>query len=77
MMIDREERERVRLKFGLRLYRTIKRHNLTARQVAERSGIAKQYVSYICNGQRSPTLTILIKLKEAIGCEWEELLGDL
>jgi transcriptional regulator with XRE-family HTH domain len=49
---------------------------LTVRQVAERSGVAKETVSQVERGERHPYDRTLAKLARAYGVPVEELLGE-
>ena len=54
------------------------RHNadLTQRDVSIRSGIPPTQISNFENNLRAPNLKNLIRLRNAIGCTWEALLGE-
>jgi len=49
---------------------------MTQSQLAERASIKREYVSEIENGARNPTLIVLTKIAEALGCKPSELLDD-
>jgi transcriptional regulator with XRE-family HTH domain len=43
---------------------------------AKRIGVHQSQVSNWVRGANSPTLQTLRKVKAALGCTWDELLGD-
>lgn len=51
-----------------------KEQGLSARQLAERSGVSDGHIIYIENGLRSPTFEKLMKLLDALGVSGEEFL---
>lgn len=53
---------------------TLKRHNITQRQLAERMGISRQALDYSLNSDmRASTLE---RIADAIGCSVGELFGE-
>ena len=49
---------------------------LSQREIAEKSGIGRQYYCNIENGRQNTTLVTLEKIAGAIGCKAADLLGD-
>jgi transcriptional regulator with XRE-family HTH domain len=47
----------------------------TQQQLANKSGLASSQISNIECGQREPSLKSLRKLRRALRCTWDELLG--
>lgn len=47
---------------------------LTQEALAERASISPRHVSYLENGDRQPTLTVLLALSEGLGVPISELL---
>lgn len=49
---------------------------MTQKHLADVIGTSQGDVSRWVNGYVSPTLTKLVRLRDAFGCTWEELLGE-
>lgn len=62
--------------FGDRLRAALRRRGMSMHELARRSGMACAAVSYYCNGLRDPGLSRLVRLRRALGCTWEELMGE-
>lgn len=63
-------------RLGLRVLRIIGERNLTQKVVAKRMGIRQQYISQLINNKvGDPRLSTLERLRDALDCSWEELLG--
>jgi len=60
-------------RFGQHLREIRQARGLTQKEVAERSGILIPYLSSLENGARLPTLTIVIRLAEALDCKVSQL----
>lgn len=52
------------------------RGNLTHEEVAERSGIKRQYYSMIESGSRNPSVTVAKKIAAVLGFEWTLFFED-
>lgn len=50
---------------------------LTQEQLADRAGLHRTYISLIERNERSPTLTTLVRLCEALGVDFAAFLRDL
>lgn len=50
-----------------------KRKKLNLEQLAEMTGISKSHLNYIENNQKEPTLTILVKIADALEIDLQEL----
>lgn len=50
------------------------KQGLTQKDLANRSKVNRCYLSELENGHRNPTLKILQKLANALGCEVKDLL---
>lgn len=62
--------------FGETLRRMRKERGLSQEALAERAGLAADYLGFIERGENVPTLTVLLKLCRALGCTPGELLAD-
>lgn len=62
--------------FGRRLQALIDERGVTKRWLAQRCGMSYNTVTYMTHGRRFPTLWSLDRLREALGCTWEELMSD-
>jgi transcriptional regulator with XRE-family HTH domain len=51
------------------------RRNVTQEQLAEKVGTSARYVQSIEAGEYFPSLPTLARLKLALRCKWDELLG--
>lgn len=61
---------------GEQIRRVREHHNLSQREVCERSGIDVASYSRIEQGHASPVLDTLIRISDAIGVSLGELFGD-
>lgn len=43
-------------------------------RLVRESGLAQSTVNAVCNARSSPSVRTLRRLKETLGCTWEELL---
>lgn len=63
------------IKFGQRLRELRVGEKLTQEQVAERAGLAREYVSGAENGRRNPALTTIYQLADALEVDPGELIA--
>lgn len=62
--------------FGARLNKVLTSYNVSEAELARRIGSKWGHVhNWIC-GRHQITLNRLIAIKRAIGCSWDELLGE-
>ena len=61
--------------FGERLRGLIKNGGLTQVTFAEKIGVRQSQVSGWIQGRHGPTLATLRRIRDALGCTWDELLG--
>lgn len=47
--------------------------NITIRQLSKRTGISKSHLNYIENGEREPTLSMIVRIAVALGIDEKEL----
>lgn len=58
-----------------RIVKLRKKLGLSQREFAEKAGISVGFMSYLENGQRSPSLATAIKLSAALGISLDALAG--
>jgi XRE family transcriptional regulator, regulator of sulfur utilization len=73
-MPRRAERSPEGKKFGEELRRLRKERQLSQEALAERAGIAADYLGFIERGENVPTLPIMLKLAHALRLNASELL---
>jgi transcriptional regulator with XRE-family HTH domain len=64
------------MKFGETLRRMRKDRKLSQDALAEKAGLASDYLGFIERGDNVPTLTVLLKLARALGVDGPGLLSD-
>jgi transcriptional regulator with XRE-family HTH domain len=52
------------------------KRKLSQEELAERAGITSQYLSRLENGRHDPSLSVLVKLANALGVKVGKLLDD-
>jgi transcriptional regulator with XRE-family HTH domain len=62
--------------FARRLKRLVAESGMSQERVAERAGLCQQSVSGLVRGRNEPYYSTLLKLHRALGCTWEELMGE-
>ncbi|MFF7061934.1 helix-turn-helix domain-containing protein [Pseudomonas sp. NPDC008258] len=65
------------LAFGKALRVRRKHAKLSQEQLALEAGIQRNYVSLIERGINQPTITIIFKLADALGCKPSALIADV
>lgn len=68
------------MKIKYLLYEERTKQNLSARQLADKSGVSKSQISDIENGKTHPTIYTLCKLSLALGvdpCSLFEIVSDI
>ncbi|MGF9891464.1 helix-turn-helix transcriptional regulator [Priestia megaterium] len=63
--------------FGLLLRKRRREKKFSQQSLADKAGLDRTYISLIERGCRSPTLTTLYKLSNALECETSELIREL
>ena len=48
--------------------------DLTLIELAEKAGVAKSYMYYIECGKKTPSITVAVKIAQALGCTVDDLL---
>lgn len=61
--------------FARRLRRLIRASGKTTDAFADEFGVTRAHIHRWCNLRNAPTLYSLRRVKAALGCTWEELLG--
>lgn len=51
--------------------------NLTQDKLATRAKITKRYYQDVEAGRKSPTVKVVVRLRKALGCEWDDLFKGL
>ena len=57
------------------LRRLRERRQLTQQDLAERSGVPRPTLAHLESGEANPTLSVLVRVAEALGTSIEELIG--
>ena len=74
------EKERAREPIGESLGKEIRRRRIafgyTIEELAERSGLAGNYLGTIENGKRDPSLSTVLAIAHGLGISLHELMGD-
>jgi len=47
--------------------------NMTIRELSRKTGISKSHLNYVENGDREPTLSVIIRIAIALGIDEKEL----
>lgn len=63
-------------KFGEVIRNRRKERSLSQEQLAERAGVAADYLGFIERGENVPTLSIILKLARALGVDASDLFSD-
>ena len=62
--------------FGARLNKVLSNYNVSESELARRIGSKCGHVNNWIHGKHQITLNRLLAIKRAIGCSWDELLGE-
>lgn len=73
----REPSENQLRQFGQNVVRLRNDAGLTQEKLAEQVQISWRYFQSIEAGKRWPTIVVLVKLKDALGCEWANLFEGI
>src|SRR3954471_9271288 len=57
------------------LRRLRERRKLTQQDLAERSGVPRPTLAHLESGEANPTLSVMVRVAEALGTSIEELIG--
>lgn len=60
-------------KLGLYIRDARTRKNFTSNDLSKLTGISFSYINYIENGKREPSISKLIRISQALECEFKEL----
>lgn len=63
------------MNIGLNIRKKREEHELEQQELAHRIGISKTLLSYIESGTRSPSLSVVVALADALHCSIDELIG--
>ena len=75
-MPRRSDKTRVLQTLGANLRRERMGRGLTQEQLAERANLNPRTVQKIEAGSITILVTTLVRLREALGCDWRRLLGS-
>ncbi len=59
------------------LRRLRERRKLTQQELAERSGVPRPTLAHLESGEANPTLSVLVRVAEALGTSIEDLIGRI
>jgi transcriptional regulator with XRE-family HTH domain len=63
--------------FGKNLSRLRVEHGMTQLQLAVEADISRYHLQRLESGQSQPTLPVVLRLKKALRCSWDELMEGL
>jgi transcriptional regulator with XRE-family HTH domain len=63
------------MEFSERLKAVAKARGVSMAKLAKDSGISRSALSNFTAGTRRPSYKVMVKLRNALGCSWDELLG--
>lgn len=49
---------------------------ITAKEMSERVGVTEMMMSYIKNGLRSPSVEVLVRIANVLGCKVDDLIVE-
>lgn len=62
--------------FGETLKAYLKEHHITQTELARRMYVTQECVNNYTNRQSGVTIATLRRIRAALGCTWEDLLGE-
>ena len=62
--------------FYTTLKKLISYANMTQKDFAKKSGMTEAAISRYVNGTRMPNMGALLRMKTALGCNWEDIMGE-
>jgi transcriptional regulator with XRE-family HTH domain len=62
--------------FAMRLTSLMRSRGMSQTKLAETIGSTQSVVSRLCNAYAVPRVDTVAKMRDALGCSWDELLGD-
>ena len=68
---------RERKQLAANLVRLRLKAGLTQEQLCERADIDRSYLQRIESARSNPTFEVLLRLKKALGCAWEDLMRGI
>ncbi|MEO0453866.1 MAG: helix-turn-helix transcriptional regulator [Verrucomicrobiota bacterium] len=63
--------------FGQNVYRLRNEAKLTQEQLAEKADMSRRFLQEIEAGQKTPSILIAARIREALHCDWEELMKNI
>jgi transcriptional regulator with XRE-family HTH domain len=64
------------VEFSRRLRSAMSKRGMSSKVLSQETGLAKTTVDYYVSGKRVPTSSSLARIRNVLGCSWEELLGE-
>lgn len=71
-----KEAERAAELVGDSIRLVMQSEGVTYRELSERSGVSDSTLQNVLSGRRFATLWTLIRIRDALGCTWKDLMGD-
>jgi transcriptional regulator with XRE-family HTH domain len=68
---------RSRNEFGKNVSRLRSDAGLTQEALAEKADISVRYLQFVEAGRYTPTVTVAARIRNALGCSWDELCRSL
>jgi len=68
---------RSRSEFGKNISRLRSAAGLTQEALAEKADISVRYLQFVEAGRYTPTVTVAARIRNALGCSWDELCRTL
>ena len=68
---------RSRNEFGKNVSRLRSAAGLTQEVLAEKAEISVRYLQFVEAGRYTPTVTVAARIRNALGCSWDELCRSL
>jgi transcriptional regulator with XRE-family HTH domain len=68
---------RSRSEFGKNISRLRSAAGLTQEALAEKADISVRYLQFVEAGRYTPTVTVAARIRNALGCSWDELCRSL
>ena len=63
--------------FGKNVHKLRNEAKLTQEELAEMADLSRRYLQEIEAGKYNPTLTIILGLKSALNCSWDDLTNGI
>lgn len=64
------------MEFARSLRKAMAERGVSAKALAMDTGISRSTIDYLLAGRRSPTRSTAARIRDALGCTWDELMGE-